>query len=104
MVFFGAEGLRGSRAVERGAHRSGPLRFTGQSIAVYGLTVRLHRCAVAVLRPEVWARAARHRRQPPRRAAGGNPDHAVGQPHFHAGHRHRGDVRHADRADHDGVL
>ena len=38
LVFFGAEGLRGP-ALSNAALTAGPLRFTGQSIAVYGLTV-----------------------------------------------------------------
>jgi branched-chain amino acid transport system permease protein len=38
LVFFGAEGLRGP-ALSNAALDAGPLRFTGQSIAVYGLTV-----------------------------------------------------------------
>jgi branched-chain amino acid transport system permease protein len=38
LVFFGAEGLRGP-ALSNAALTVGPLRFTGQSIAVYGLTV-----------------------------------------------------------------
>jgi branched-chain amino acid transport system permease protein len=38
LVFFGAEGLRGP-ALSNAAVTLGPLRFTGQSLAVYGLTV-----------------------------------------------------------------
>ena len=38
LVFFGAEGLRGP-ALSSAALTVGPLRFTGQSIAVYGLTI-----------------------------------------------------------------
>ncbi|WP_168226256.1 branched-chain amino acid ABC transporter permease [Bradyrhizobium sp. SK17] len=38
LVFFGAEGLRGP-ALSNAAVTAGPLRFTGQSLAVYGLTV-----------------------------------------------------------------
>jgi branched-chain amino acid transport system permease protein len=38
LVFFGAEGLRGP-ALSNAALTVGPLRVTGQSIAVYGLTV-----------------------------------------------------------------
>jgi branched-chain amino acid transport system permease protein len=38
LVFFGAEGLRGP-ALSSAALTVGPLRFTGQSLAVYGLTV-----------------------------------------------------------------
>ena len=38
LVFFGAEGLRGP-ALSSVALTLGPLRFTGQSIAVYGITV-----------------------------------------------------------------
>jgi branched-chain amino acid transport system permease protein len=38
LVFFGAEGLRGP-ALSTASLTIGPLRFTGQSIAVYGLTV-----------------------------------------------------------------
>jgi branched-chain amino acid transport system permease protein len=38
LVFFGAEGLRGP-ALSSTALTIGPLRFTGQSLAVYGLTV-----------------------------------------------------------------
>jgi branched-chain amino acid transport system permease protein len=38
LVFFGAEGLRGP-ALSSAALTIGPLRFTGQSIAVYGLTI-----------------------------------------------------------------
>ncbi|WP_426437675.1 branched-chain amino acid ABC transporter permease [Bradyrhizobium genosp. P] len=38
LVFFGAEGLRGP-ALSNVAVTAGPLRFTGQSLAVYGLTV-----------------------------------------------------------------
>ena len=38
LVFFGAEGLRGP-PLSSGTSPSGPLRFTGQSIAVYGITV-----------------------------------------------------------------
>jgi branched-chain amino acid transport system permease protein len=38
LVFFGAEGLRGP-ALSNAAFSAGPLRFTGQSLAVYGLTV-----------------------------------------------------------------
>ena len=38
LVFFGAEGLRGP-ALSGAAFTAGPLRFTGQSLAVYGLTV-----------------------------------------------------------------
>jgi len=38
LVFFGAEGLRGP-ALSSAALTVGPLRFTGQSLAVYGLTI-----------------------------------------------------------------
>jgi branched-chain amino acid transport system permease protein len=38
LVFFGAEGLRGP-ALSNTALTLGPLRFTGQSLAVYGLTI-----------------------------------------------------------------
>src|SRR5205085_6405929 len=38
LVFFGAEGLRGP-ALSNAALTVGPLRFTGQSLAVYGLTI-----------------------------------------------------------------
>ena len=38
LVFFGAEGLRGP-ALSNAALTIGPLRFTGQSLAVYGLTI-----------------------------------------------------------------
>jgi branched-chain amino acid transport system permease protein len=40
LVFFGAEGLRGP-AISDAAMVAGPLRFTGQNIAVYGITVAL---------------------------------------------------------------
>jgi branched-chain amino acid transport system permease protein len=40
LVFFGAEGQRGP-AISDAAFTIGPLRFTGQSIAVYGITVAL---------------------------------------------------------------
>jgi branched-chain amino acid transport system permease protein len=38
LVFFGAEGMRGP-ALSSAAFTVGPLRFTGQSIAVYGVTI-----------------------------------------------------------------
>lgn len=38
LVFFGAEGLRGP-ALSTAAFTVGPLRFTGQNIAVYGVTI-----------------------------------------------------------------
>jgi branched-chain amino acid transport system permease protein len=38
LLFFGAEGQRGP-AIADAALTAGPLRFTGQSIAVYGITV-----------------------------------------------------------------
>jgi branched-chain amino acid transport system permease protein len=38
LVFFGAEGQRGP-ALSTTAFNVGPLRFTGQSIAVYGITI-----------------------------------------------------------------
>ena len=38
LVFFGAEGLRGP-ALSNAAFTVGPLRFTGQNIAVYGVTI-----------------------------------------------------------------
>ncbi|MGX1103584.1 MULTISPECIES: branched-chain amino acid ABC transporter permease [Bradyrhizobium] len=38
LVFFGAEGLR-APALSNAAVTAGPLRFTGQSLAVYGLTI-----------------------------------------------------------------
>src|SRR3954447_13318121 len=38
LVFFGAEGLRGP-ALSSAALTLGPLRFTGQSIAVYSITI-----------------------------------------------------------------
>lgn len=40
LVFFGAEGLRGP-ALADVAFAAGPLRITGQNIAVYGITVAL---------------------------------------------------------------
>ncbi|KQW19089.1 ABC transporter permease [Afipia sp. Root123D2] len=40
LVFFGAEGLRGP-ALSDVAFAAGPLRITGQNIAVYGITVAL---------------------------------------------------------------
>jgi branched-chain amino acid transport system permease protein len=40
LVFFGAEGLRGP-AISSAAVTLGPLRFTGQSIAVYAITIAL---------------------------------------------------------------
>ena len=42
LVFFGAEGQRGP-TISDAAFTVGPLRFTGQSIAVYGHHDRLHR-------------------------------------------------------------
>jgi hypothetical protein len=47
LVFFGAEGLRGP-ALSSAALTIGPLRFTGQSIAVYVVTVAF---IVAILSP-----------------------------------------------------
>ena len=38
LVFFGAEGLRGP-ALSAASFSIGPLRFTGQSVAVYGVTL-----------------------------------------------------------------
>src|SRR6202012_647027 len=38
LVFFGAEGQRGP-PISNDAFTAGPLRFTGQSVAVYGITV-----------------------------------------------------------------
>ena len=38
LVFFGAEGLRGP-ALSNAAFTAGALRFTGQSIAIYGITM-----------------------------------------------------------------
>src|SRR3954468_14682165 len=38
LLFFGAEGMRGP-ALSSAALTIGPLRFTGQSLAVYGLTI-----------------------------------------------------------------
>src|SRR5258705_8037153 len=38
LVFFGAEGMR-APALSNAAVTLGPLRFTGQSLAVYGLTI-----------------------------------------------------------------
>jgi branched-chain amino acid transport system permease protein len=38
LVFFGAEGLRGP-ALSTASFTVGPLRFTGQNIAVYGVTI-----------------------------------------------------------------
>ena len=40
LVFFGAEGFRGP-ALSIAALTLGPLRFTGQSLAVYGVTIAL---------------------------------------------------------------
>ncbi len=87
LVFFGAEGLRGP-ALSNAA-------LTDRSAALHrpehrGLWPdhRLHRRAVAVLRLYADGQgAARHRRQPPRRAAGRHPDHAVGTDRLPAGIR-----------------
>src|SRR5207248_4677699 len=39
LLFFGAEGQRGPTAVADTALTAGPLRFTGQSLTVYGITI-----------------------------------------------------------------
>ena len=104
LVFFGAEGQRGP-AMSDAAFTVGPLRFTGQSIAVYGITVAFIVGALAVFRPHaVWQGAARHRGQSARRAAGRHPHHAVGTDRIPAGLGDRRDFGHPDRADHDAVL
>src|SRR6266446_5209770 len=66
---------------------------------------RLHCRAVAVFRLHALRQgAARHRRQPPRRAPGRHQDDAVGTDRFPAGLGDRGDFGNPDRADHDAVL
>ena len=93
LVFFGAEGQRGP-AISDAAFTIGPLRFTGQSIAVYAITIAFIVGAVAVLRPHALRQgAARHRRQPARRPPGRHPHHAVGTDRIPAGLRDRGDCR-----------
>src|SRR6266481_1441631 len=66
---------------------------------------RVHCRAVAVFRLHALRQgAARHRRQPPRRAPGRHQDDAVGTDRFPAGLGDRGDFGNPDRADHDAVL
>ena len=65
---------------------AGPLRFTGQSIAVYGLTVAFIVALWLFFGFTLYGQgAARHRRQSPRRAACRHPDHAVGPDRLPAG-------------------
>ena len=52
-------GLARPALLGRALHRSAPLRFTGQSIAVYRRHRRLHRRAVAVLRRTLYGKALR---------------------------------------------
>ena len=104
LLFFGAEGQRGpdgaDRRLHRGLaalHRPEPRRLRHHH--------RLHRRALAVLRPDALRQgAARHRRQPAGRAARRHPHHAVGTDRVPAGLRDRRAVGHPDRADHDAVL
>ena len=85
LVFFGAEGQRGP-TVSDTAFTVGPLRFTGQSLAVYAITHRFDRRPLAVFRLYVDRQgAARHRRQSSRRASGRHPDRAVGTDRVPAG-------------------
>ena len=104
LVFFGAEGQRGP-PMSNAAFTVGPLRFTGQSIAVYAITVAFIVGLWLFFGFTLYRQgAARHRRQPPRRAAGRHPDHAVGTDRVPDGRGDRGDFGHPDRADHDAVL
>ena len=113
-VPFGDAGARPGVLRRRGPARPGavgraftlgPLRFTGQSLAVFGAHDRLHRRALAVLRAHADRQgAARHRRQPARRAAGRHPHLAVGTDRLRAGLADRRALRRPDRADHDDLL
>ena len=96
LVFFGAEGWR-TPAFVSGQVDLGFMTWSAQSLFVVAT------CAILIVGlwlffgKTLYARAARHRRQPSRRAPGGHQHHHVGQPDLHAGHRHRRDVGHADR-------
>ena len=104
LVFFGAEGLRGP-ALSNAAFTVGPLRFTGQSLAVYGITVAFIVALWLFFGYHALRQgAARHRRQPARRAPRRHPHLAVGTDRLPAGVRDRRDFRHPDRADHDALL
>ena len=103
LVFFGAEGRR-TPAFVSGQVDLGFMTWSAQSLFVVAT------CAILIVGlwlffgKTLYGRAARHRRQPSRRAPGGHQHHHVGQPDLHAGHRHRRDVGHADRSDHHGLL
>ena len=104
LVFFGAEGQRGP-AMSDAAFMVGPLRFTGQSIAVYAITLAFIAGLWLFFGYHALRQgAARHRGQPSRRAPGRHPHHAVGTDRVPAGVGDRSDFRHPDRADHDAVL
>ncbi len=104
LLFFGAEGQRGP-PLSNAAFTVGPLRFTGQSIAVYAITIALIVGLWLFFGFTLYGKAlARHRRQSARRAPGRHPNRAVGTDRVPAGLGDRRDFGNPDRADHDAVL
>jgi len=104
LVFFGAEGLRGP-ALSSAALTAGPLRFTGQSIAVYGLTVAFIVAlwlffGYSLTGKALRATAVNRLGGPARR----HPHLAVRPDRVPAGIGDRGDFGHPDRADHHALL
>ena len=104
LVFFGAEGLRGP-SLSDAAFTIGPLRFTGQSIAVYAVTVAFIVGLWLFFDLTLYGKALRAtavNRLGARLV--GHPHHAVGTDRLPARFRDRGAVGYPDRADHDSVL
>ena len=104
-VLLRRRGLSQPELLGRSASALGPLTLTGQTLIIFVASLALIVAAVAVLRAlAVRQGAARHRGQPPRRAADGHLDGRRRAAVVHDGGLHRRAVGPADRADDHRVL
>ncbi|KAI1696615.1 branched-chain amino acid transport system / permease component domain-containing protein [Ditylenchus destructor] len=104
LVFFGAEGSRNPSFWDA-SFNLGPLLFSGQTLIIVLVSLALIPGTVAVLRAQPLREgAARHRGEPPGRAADGHLQHLRGPAVVHAGGLHWRAVGDPDQPDHDDLL
>src|ERR1700694_5509145 len=103
LVFFGAEGLRGP-TISDAAFTVGPLRFSGQSLAVYAITIAFIVGLWLFFGLTLYGKALRATAVNRLGARLVGIRTTLSGHRFPSGLRDRGDFGNPDRADHDAVL